>query len=260
MQVKKVTLRDIDETYCCMGETPAGVSWAKFLPESRKWFKQNLRKHVEGYHLLDGKKVVGHIYFASSERAIAPFEMEPNVAFIYCTEMLRDYMRKGHGKTMFDYAKNDLKERGFKGILVDASDFEGYMHHGHFTKQGFKVIVEHPPFELMYFPLLKEKVEAKPLKLNYQPSKDRVEVTLFKTFFCPVAVYMYNLMKRVAESFGEKVTVVEIQPTVKIVKEYGTTDPLINGKVKLVGPASEQDVRKAIEEEIHQFKPQYSRF
>jgi hypothetical protein len=260
MQVKKVTLRDIGETYCCMEETPAGSSWTSLLPQSRKWFKQNLRKHVEGYHLLDGKKVVGHIYFASSERAIAPFEMEPNVAFIYCTEMLRDYMRKGHGRTMFDYVKSDLRRRGFKGILVDASDFQGYMHHSHFTKQGFKVIVEHPPFRLMYFPLLKEEVEAKPLKLNYQPSKDKVEVTLFKHSFCPVAVYMNSLIKSVALSLGEKVKVVEIQPTVKTVKEYGTTDPLINGKVKLLGPASEQDVRKAIQEEIHQLKPQNSRF
>lgn len=255
MQVKKVTERDIGGTYCCMEETPAGASWANFLPQSRKWFKQNLRKNVEGYHLLDGKKVVGHIYFASSEKAIAPFEIEPNVAYIYCTEMLRDYMRKGHGRTMFDYAKKDLRERGYKGILVDASDFEGYMYYSHFTKQGFKVIVEHPPFKLMYFPLLKDKVEAKPLKLNYVPSKDRVEVTLFKHSFCPVAVYMNSLIRGVAKSLGEKVKLVEIQATMKNVKEYGTTDPLINGKVKLLGPASEQDVRKAIQEEIDQFRP-----
>jgi hypothetical protein len=253
MQVKKVTLRDVGGTYCCMGETPAGAHWVDFLPQSRKWFKQNLRKHVDGYHLLDGERVVGHIYFAPSEKAIAPFEMEPNVAFVYCTEMLRDFMRKGYGRMMFDYAKNDLRGRGFKGILVDASELEGYMHHSHFTKQGFKVIEEHPPFRLMYFPLLKEKVEAKSLKLNYQPSKDKVELTLFKHSFCPVAVNMYSLVKTVARSFGEKVRVVEIEPTVKTVRQYGTTDPLINGKVKVLGPASEQDVRKAIQEEVDQF-------
>jgi ribosomal protein S18 acetylase RimI-like enzyme len=254
MQVKKVTLRDIGGTYCCMGETPADASWARFLPQSRKWFKQNLRKHVEGYHLLDEEKVVGHIYYAPSERAIAPFEMEPNVAFIYCTEILHKYMRKGYGRMMFDYAKNDLRKRGFKGILVDASNFEGYMHHSNFTKQGFKVIEEHPPFKLMYLPLLKEKVEAKSLKLNYLPSKDKVEVTLFRNSFCPVEVYMHDLVKSVAESFGDKVRVVEIQPTLKIARKYGTTNPLINGKVKLLGPASEQDVRKAIQEEIDQFR------
>jgi hypothetical protein len=81
-----------------MSQTPPGVAWADFLPESRRWFKQNLGKHVEGYHLLDAKKVVGHIYFAPSERAIVPFDVEPNVAFIYCTEMLCEYMRRVMGE------------------------------------------------------------------------------------------------------------------------------------------------------------------
>jgi ribosomal protein S18 acetylase RimI-like enzyme len=254
MQVRKVTLKDVSATYCCMNATPPGVAWADFRPESRSWFKQNLGKHVEGYHLLDAKKVVGHIYFSPSERAIVPFDVEPNVAFIYCTEMLQEYARKGYGKMMFDYAKSDLKERKFKGIIVDASDFEGYMHHTHFTKQGFKIIAEHPPFKLMYFPLSKEKVEAKPLKLNYQPSKDKVEVTLFKHSFCPVGSYMNSLLKRVAESFGENVKLVEVNLTLESVRKYGTTDPVINGKVKLLGPASEEDARKAIQEEIDQFR------
>jgi hypothetical protein len=38
------------------------------------------------------------------------------------------------------------------------------------------------------------------------------------------------------------------------VRRYGTAEPLINGKVKLIGPASEEDVKKAIQEEINQFK------
>jgi N-acetylglutamate synthase-like GNAT family acetyltransferase len=236
-----------------MSETPPGVSWAEHLPESRKWFKENLGKHVEGYHILDDSKVVGHIYYASSENALVPFETEPKVAFIYCTEMLRDYMRKGYGKMMFDYAKTDLKKQGFKGILVDATDFQEYMHHSHFTKQGFKVIKEHGPFKLMYFPLSKEKVDVKVLELSYTPSKGKVEVTLFKNFFCPVSGYMHHLIKKVARSFGDKVKIVEIEPTLETVRKHGT-DPLINGKLKLVGPASEQDVKKAIQEEIDQLK------
>jgi len=255
MHVRKVALKDVGASYCCMSEIRSGVSWAEHLPESRKWFKENLGKHVEGYHILDGDKVVGHIYYASSENALVPFETEPKVAFIYCTEMLRDYTRKGYGKMMFDYAKSDLKKQGFKGILVDATDFQEYMHHSHFAKQGFKMIKEHNSmFKLMYFPLSKEKVEVKLLGLNYKPSKDKVEITLFKQFFCPVSAYMYHLIKKIAKSFGDKVKIVEITPTLETVRKYGITDPLINGKVKLFGPASEQDVRKAIQEEIDQFK------
>jgi len=255
LRVRKVGLDDLDGTYCCMSETPPSAGWAEALPDSREWFRRNLGRHVEGYHLLDNGKVVGHVYYASSERALVPFRVESGVAFVYCTEMLRDYMRKGYGRMMLDFVKDDLKKQGLKGILVDASDFESYMHHGHFEKQGFKVVREHGPFKLMYFPLNQESVEAEPLGLSYEPSRDRVEVTLFRMFFCPVGAYMYQMIKRVAESFGDKVRVVEVELTLENVRKYGTSDPLVNGKLKLLGPASEADVRKAIQEEIDQLKP-----
>lgn len=41
MRVKKVTLSDLEATYCCMTELPPDASWAKALPESREWFKAN---------------------------------------------------------------------------------------------------------------------------------------------------------------------------------------------------------------------------
>lgn len=65
---------------------------------------------------------------------------------------------------------------------------------------------------------------------------------------------MYHLIKKVAQSFGDKVKIVEIEATPETLRRYGTADPLINGKIKLFGPASEEDVKKAIQEEIEQFK------
>jgi len=106
----------------------------------------------------------------------------------------------------------------------------------------------------MYHPLNKESIEVKPLELNYKPSRDKVEVTLFKNFFCPVSAYMHTLVKKVARSFGDKVKIVEIDGTLENIRRYGTTDPLFNGKIKIMGPGSEEDVRKAIQEEIDQFK------
>ena len=254
MRVEKVTLDDLESSYCCMSETPPGVSWVSALPESKKWFRDNLGKHIEGYHILDGDKVVGHIYWEASEKALIPYKIEPKVAYIYCTEMLRDYQHKGHGKMMFDHMKDDLKKQGYKGILVDATSFKEFMHHELFAKQGFTVIKEHEPFKLMYCPLLKQKIEAEPMKPSYKPSEDKVEITLFNNFFCPVGAYMYGLVKKVAKGFGDKVKIVEIKITPETIKKYGTTEFLINGKIKLFGPASEKDVQKAIQEEIDQFK------
>lgn len=145
MQVKRTTIEDLGTTYCCAEEFPPSVGWAECLPESREWFKTNLERHIEGYHLLDGDKVVGLIYWARSEKALLPYEIEPKVACIYCTELLQDYKHKGHGKMMLDYMKNDLKKQRFKGIMVPATDLDVYMSHKDFLKQGFQTIKEHPP-------------------------------------------------------------------------------------------------------------------
>jgi N-acetylglutamate synthase-like GNAT family acetyltransferase len=255
MHVKKVTLDDINSAYCCANELRP--EWAEPLPESQAWFKANLGKHVEGYHLLDDGKVLGHIYYAASENALIPYEIEPKVACIYCTEMLKEYMRKGYGKMMFDYAKADLKKQGFKGIMVAATEFKEFMHYMPFLEQGFKILKEHPPFKVMYFPLNQQNIDVRILPLNYTPSKDRVEVTLFKNFFfCPVSPYMYRLIKKVAQSFGDKIKIVEIEATPATVRKYGTAEPLFNGKIKLFGPTGEEEVKKAIQEEIDNFKPE----
>jgi len=61
-------------------------------------------------------------------------------------------------------------------------------------------------------------------------------------------------LKKVAQDFGDRVEIVEIETTPETVRRYGTADPLINGKIKLFGPVSKEDVKKTIQEEIEQFK------
>jgi ribosomal protein S18 acetylase RimI-like enzyme len=253
LQVKRTTLEDLGTTYCCAEEFQPSYGWAECLPESREWFRANLGRRIEGYHLLDGDKVVGLIYWARSENALLPYEIESKVACIYCTELLQDYKHKGHGRMMLDYMKDDLKQQGFKGILVPATDLDVYMSYKDFLKQGFKIIKEHPPFKVMYYPLTKENIAVKIRDLNYKPATDKVEVTLFRNFMCPVGAYMHHMIRKVAESFGDKVKIVELDATLETVRRYGTTDPLINGKMKFFGPVSEKTAKNAIQEEIDQF-------
>jgi len=253
MLVKRVTRDDVEVTFCCAEEFQPSYGWTECLPEARKWFRANLGKSIEGYHLLDGERVVGMVYWARSEEAILPYEVEPNVACVYCTKLLEGYKRKGHGKFMLDYVKQDLRKRGFKGILVPATELDVYIPYKDFLKQGFRIIGEHPPFKDMYYPLTKEDIEVKVHELGYKPAKDKVEVTLFRNFTCPVSVHMHHMLKRVAEGFGDKVKIVELEATPETARRCGTVDPLVNGKMKFFGPVSEKTAENAIQEEIDGF-------
>ena len=89
------------------------------------------------------------------------------------------------------------------------------------------------------------------MELKYKPTTKKVEVTLFKNFFCPVGVSMHYKVMEVAKTFGDKVKIVEIEATEETLEKYGAVDGiLINGKRKIMGPVSEEEIRKAIQEEI----------
>lgn len=252
MKVEKLTPENVENAYACLHHpSPQSIFWQNFLPLSRLWLKQNLGEYVEGYHLINREKVVGHVYYALSEKALIEYEIEPNIAFIYCVYLWKEHREKGLGRKMFEHFKEEMQRQGFKGILVEASDFPRYMHYSHFQKQGFKMVLEHRPFKVMYFPLAQKEVKVKPRELKYKPKTPGIEVTFFRNFFCPVSAGMHQKVRELAKTFGDKVTIVEIDSNKNALEKYGTANGiLINGKRKLIGPASDEEICKAIQEEI----------
>lgn len=254
LQVEKLTLQDVVKVHPCMRGLPSQFSeWKSFVSKSREWMRNNLGVHVEGYHLIDNKdEVIGHIYYAPSEKALVSLSMESNLAFIYCIYLKEKCRGKGHGKKFLSIFKEEMRKQGFKGIIVKATEFPQYMHYAHFERQGFKAIEQHGSLKIMYFPLTKDTVKVTMRKLNYKPLKEKVEITLFKNYLCPFMVNLHNKAKKVAATLGDKLEVVEVEATLENLEKYGVADGiLINGKRKLMGlSSSEENIRAVIEEEI----------
>jgi len=252
MKIEKLDMGNVKNAYACLhNPPPQSVFWQNFLPQSRLWLKQNLGEYVDGYHLVDKGHVVGHIYYVTSERALTEYEIEPNVAFIYCVYLWKEHRGRGFGRRFLNYFKEEMQRQGFKGIITEASDFPKYMHYSHFQKQGFKTVLNQEPFKLMYFPLAQREVKVKTRELRYEPKTIGVEVTLFRNFFCPVSAGMYQKVKEVAGVFGDRVSVVELEANRKILEKHGTVNGiLINGKRKFIGPASDEEIYEAIREEL----------
>ena len=124
------------------------------------------------YHLLTGDNVIGHLYYATAENALLPYEIEAEVACIYCTELLSEFRNKGYGTRMLEYVKEELTNQGVNGIVVVATEFNEYMHYTPFLKLGFTILHEQESFKLMYFPLTKKRIAVRPLELKYSPSSE----------------------------------------------------------------------------------------
>ncbi|HIQ01797.1 MAG TPA: GNAT family N-acetyltransferase [Anaerolineales bacterium] len=238
-------------TYPCATESPRPF-WADGLELSRSWFAENLGAHVEGVHVEEEGEVIGHIYWAPSERALVPYRTEPGVAWLYCEWIKRPYRGRGYMRALFSAFVEYLKGEGYKGVLVGATDYQGYLHHSHFAKRGFEVIRESDGGKLMYLPLTRKSVEVEPLAQHIPvEGKAPVELLIVGSHFCPVGAATVLYLRKVVAEFGDRVSMVEVPAGPETLARYGVADGIfVNGEEKLFGPVTEAQVRAVIEEEL----------
>lgn len=252
MRVRRVqTPQDIQQTYPCATESPIPF-WADGLPLSRAWFAENLGRHIDGFHLEDeGGTVIGHIYWAPGSQALVPYEIEDGVAYIYCDWVQYSHRGKGGMHLLFQELLGFLRSQGYKGILVDGTEYEGYMHYRHFLNRGFQVIWEDGG-KLMYYPLSQPSVTVRPIPTRIpQEVGAEVEVLIIGSHFCPVGASAVLAIRKVAREFGERVRVREVPAGRDVIAQYGIADGIfINGKPRFFGPVKEEQVRQVVEEEL----------
>ena len=249
---------DAQQAYCCMTEVP--TPWPEALCLCRGWIAQNLGRYVEGYHAQAAGQVIGHLYYAPSERALFPYEVEPGAAVMYCEWVQRRYQGQGVGRRLFDAFTSDLWAQSCKGILVEGTDLEGYMDYHHYLARGFAVVHEsgHATLlrarhrKLLYLALNQPSVQARPLKPSLTPRRGiPVEILILSGYLCPLDVSTQILLLEVAREFGDRVVVRQESLTPETLKQYGVANGVfINGRQKLTGAATEEAIRQAIAEEI----------
>ena len=242
---------DTQKAYCCMMEVP--TPWPQALCQCRDWITDNLGRYVEGYHLeLESGEVVGHLYYALSEQALFPYEVEAGVAVLYCDWVQTRYQGKGLGKQLFDTFLSHMRQDGVKGVLVEATDIEGQMHFEHYLKRGFKQIYARDHLALLYLPVTLDQVEAHPMTGRIRPHKGApVEILILNGYMCPYDVSTQVALRQVAGEFGDQVVLIDTWLTPETLQDFGAAKGIfINGRQKLSGAETEEAIRQAILEEL----------
>jgi GNAT superfamily N-acetyltransferase len=249
---------DVERAYPCATEVPPPF-WADGLALSRSWFAENLGKYVEGFHVENGEgEVVGHIYWAPSERALVPYRIEEGAAYVYCEWVQRGHQGRGYMREVFGAFVEYLRGKKCKGVLVDGTEIEGYMHYRHFEKRGFRVICEADGGRLMYLPLSQERIEVEPIEARISKREGLpVEVLVIGSQFCPVGASAVLAIRRVAGEFEGKVVVKEVAGGREAIERYGVADGIfVNGEARFFGPVREEQVREVLREAIGSAKVQ----
>jgi GNAT superfamily N-acetyltransferase len=242
---------EAQQAFPCMVEVPA--PWPEALSICRTWVGQNLGRYVEGYHLQDADgSVFGQLYYAPSERALVPYEIEPGAAVLYCEWVQRRHQKQGFGRLLFSAFEADMRAQERKGILVECTDQEAQMYYGHYLVRGFNIIHGARGRKLLYLPLIQSGIKFQPLVPTIQPRHGiPVEVLILGGYLCPFETATQVLLLDVASEFGDRVIVRQEPLSPETLHRYGVAYGIfINGHAKLTGAATEEAIRQAIIEEM----------
>jgi GNAT superfamily N-acetyltransferase len=242
---------EAQRAFCCMAEVP--TPWPEAVNVCRTWMSQNLGRYVEGYHVQDADGApVGQLYYAASERALVPYEIEPGVAVLYCEWVQRRRQGQGLGRQLFAAFEGEMRAQGSKGILVEATEREDQMHYRHYLARGFAVVHERGDRKLLYLPLSQPQVRVRPLAPSIRPRRGApVEILILAGYLCPFETAGQLLLLDVAAEFGERVVIRQEALTPETLQRYGVAyGVFINGRPKLSGAATEEAIRQAIREEF----------
>ncbi len=245
------TAADAQQAYCCMDAVP--TPWPKALCQCRDWVALNLGKYVEGYHLkLDDGQIIGHLYYADTDRALIPYQLEPDVGILYCDWVLKGHQGQGLGTQLFENFVADMEAENIKGLVVEASEVEGQMYFGHYQNRGFETIIDNGSRKLMYKPLSQPQIKVQALPNRIQPSqKTPVEILIMNGYACPFEAATQMLVREIAPEFGDQVQLKEIWLSTETLQEYGVAKGVfINGHPTLAGGETEMSIRHAIIEAL----------
>ena len=247
-------LRSIEEAqlaFPCMAEVPS--PWPESLAACRNWVSQNLGRYVEGYHVeLANGEIVGQLYYAPSEQALIPYRVEPGVAVIYCEWVQRRHQRRGFGRQLFSTFEAQMRESGCKGILIEATEHEQYMHYRHYLARGFEPVLENEDRKVLYLSLQQAQVQVTALAPRIRPHRGvPVEILVLSGYLCPFETSTHLLLLDVAREFGDRVRLRQESLTPNTLERYGVAGGIfINGRRKLAGATSEAEIQQAILEEF----------
>jgi len=257
MEELNVTVRrlegegDAQQAYCCMTEVP--TPWPQALCQCQEWVARNLGKYIEGFHVqLESGEVAGHLYFARSERALIPYEIEDGMGVLYCEWVQQRYQGKGLGHRLFEAFRDEMHRQAVKGILVENTVTDGENHLKHYLGLGFEVVSESERGRLLYLPIDQQEVKVHPLVPRIRPRQGKpVEILVIGGYMCPYEASTLLLLREVSREYGDRVVLNQVPLTPETLMEYGVAGGIfINGNPKLGGAETEESVRQVIQEAL----------
>lgn len=261
MKIVDITPETEKNYFCCLEE------WSEEMKEAgnhkQLWYERMKDKGVRVKLAIDeDKEVAGMIQYLPIGHSM--FEGK-NLHVVLCIwvhghkQGMGDRRKKGLGKALIKAAEEDCREIGSGGLVTWGLAIPVFMRASWFRKQGYKVVDRSEFMRLLWKPFNDEVSPPKFMKKKKKPGKgsDKLNVSLFKTGWCPAMNLAFERTLRASEEFRDKIELKEYDTVDrKVVEEWGIMDGIfIDGKEMRTGPPPKYEkVYRKIEKRARKIK------
>jgi len=194
--------------FCARGE--AGQ---RMLNRLEEWLKKGILRGQVAFS--DQGEAVGFILYYPIETA--PMEMAgENIYAIQCVYVRPDQGKKGLGQKLVEAALKDARAHGVGGLAVEGFSFPAqggfeFMPKAFFLDVGFTEIASRGPASLLFRAVRGRARRPSHLKASFQPPRGakRLRIDLLNCERCWVGISNCDIVRRLAESYGDRVEVHE---------------------------------------------------
>ena len=227
--------------FCCLED------WSEDMKEAgdhkKIWYGRMKDKGVRVKLAEEDGVIKGMIQYLPIEYSM--FEGE-NLYVVLCIwvhghkQGIGDQRHKGIGTQLIRAAEEDCRELGSGGLVTWGLSIPVFMRASWFKKKGYRVVDKDGAMRLLWKPFSEEISPPRFMKKKKKPGKgtDKVDITLFRTGWCPAYNLAYERTIRAAGEFGDRIRLHEYDALDRnVVKEWGITDGIyIDGKEIRTGP------------------------
>ncbi len=166
-----------------------------------------------------------------------------------------DVQGRGIGSALLAAAEDDARALGAKGLAAWGMHLPVWMKASWFKKHGYRGVDRIGVRELVWKPFVDEAqpprwVEEQPVPVG---ETDKVEVTAFRSGWCPAANLVYERARRVAEELGTEVhfRTIDTSDRATLLRCGRSDEVLVNGRrLQRAAPPSYGTVRRKIARQV----------
>lgn len=250
MRIETINYNNIEHAFPFFAQRGKIVDSERDIETSIQWIMKSTQNGFRGKIAFDGfKKPIGTIFYGPLQHMNIPIESNVNVIYLRLLYVEPDKRGAGIGQTLVAAMKKD--SHNYAGIVASGDEAQSDMNFKDLEGFGFKTVQEQDEIHYMFMPIQAEGIKLKVIPLRYKPVGIDIEITLFNDGFCPIENHKLRQVRRIARTFGDAVSIRELDLIPSRARQYGTSAAcLIDGEDAFSTDSSDEAIRTKIQNAI----------